>query len=52
LGRCLRGVDFATQAARRPDWEFRRTGTLLSGAPYCDFRWRLKRIAPKGADET
>ena len=36
------GVDFATQAALRPDWDFTRTQTLMNGAPYCDFRWRLK----------
>ena len=36
------GVDFATQAKLRPDWEFRRTQTLMKGAPYCDFRWRLR----------
>jgi hypothetical protein len=36
------GVDFATQAALRPSWEFTRTQTLMSGAPYCDFRWKLK----------
>ena len=37
------GVDFATQAKLRPDWEFARTQTLMKGAPYCDFRWRLRR---------
>jgi hypothetical protein len=36
------GVDFATQARLRPDWEFGRTQTLMKGAPYCDFRWRLR----------
>jgi len=37
------GVDFATQAKLRPDWEFGRgTQTLMKGAPYCDFRWRLR----------
>jgi hypothetical protein len=46
------GVDFATQAALRPDWEFRRSGTLMSGAPYCDFRWRLRPGEPEEADET
>jgi hypothetical protein len=36
------GVDFATQAKLRPDWEFRRTQTLMKGAAHCDFRWRLR----------
>jgi L-2-amino-thiazoline-4-carboxylic acid hydrolase len=36
------GVDFVTQAKLRPEWEFARTQTLMKGAPYCDFRWRLK----------
>jgi len=37
------GVDFATQAKLRPDWEFGRgTQTLMQGAPYCEFRWRLR----------
>jgi hypothetical protein len=36
------GVDFETQAKLRPDWEFRRTQTLMKGAPYCDFRWHLR----------
>ncbi len=36
------GVDFANEASLRPDWEFTRTQTLMRGAPYCDFRWRLK----------
>jgi hypothetical protein len=35
------GVDFANEAIQRPDWEFRRTQTLMKGAAYCDFRWRL-----------
>ena len=41
------GVDFAAEAVLRPDWEFRRTQTLMGGANYCDFRWRL-RDAPDG----
>jgi hypothetical protein len=36
------GVDFANEAMQRPDWEFRRTQTLMKGAAYCDFRWRLR----------
>ena len=36
------GVDFAAEAALRPDWEFRRSQTLMSGASHCDFRWRLR----------
>ena len=39
------GVDFATQDALRPDWEFRRTQTMMGGAPHCDFRWRLRASA-------
>jgi hypothetical protein len=37
------GVDFAAQATLRPSWEFRRTQTQMEGAPFCDFRWRLRR---------
>lgn len=37
------GVDFATQAALRPNWEFTRTQTLMNGASHCDFRWRLRQ---------
>jgi hypothetical protein len=36
------GVDFANEALQRPDWLFERTQTLMQGARYCDFRWRLK----------
>jgi L-2-amino-thiazoline-4-carboxylic acid hydrolase len=36
------GVDFANEANLRPNWEFRRTQTLMQGAPFCDLRWRLK----------
>lgn len=36
------GVDFANEATQRPDWKFTRTQTLMNGAPFCDFRWRLK----------
>ncbi len=37
------GVDFAAQATLRPSWEFQRTQTQMEGAPFCDFRWRLRR---------
>jgi len=36
------GVDFAAEALLRPNWEFRRTQTIMGGASYCDFRWRLR----------
>jgi len=36
------GVDFPVEKRLRPNWEFRRTQTLMQGAPYCDFRWHLK----------
>jgi hypothetical protein len=36
------GVDFANEATQRPEWEFHRTQTLMKGAPFCDFRWRLR----------
>lgn len=36
------GMDFPVEKKLRPNWEFRRTQTLMQGAPYCDFRWRLK----------
>jgi len=46
------GVDFATQAKLRPNWEFKRTQTLTKGAPYCDFRWRLRGREPKGSEHS
>lgn len=36
------GTDFAMNDILRPDWEFQRTQTLMEGAPYCDFRYKLK----------
>jgi hypothetical protein len=39
------GVDFASEASLRPDWEFTRTQTLMKGASHCDFRWRLRKGA-------
>ena len=39
------GVDFAAEAALRPDWDFRRTQTIMGGASHCDFRWRLRTAA-------
>jgi hypothetical protein len=36
------GVDFATEAVLRPDWEFRRSQTVMGGATHCEFRWRLR----------
>ena len=36
------GVDFAMNKTLRPNWEFRRTQTLMEGASHCDFRYRLK----------
>jgi hypothetical protein len=43
------GVDFAAEAVLRPDWEFRRTQTLMGGASHCDFRWRVRDSAEPGA---
>jgi len=36
------GVDFAVNAKLRPSWELTRTQTQMQGAPFCDFRWRLR----------
>ena len=36
------GVDFAVNAKIRPSWELTRTQTQMQGAPFCDFRWRLR----------
>jgi len=36
------GVDFAVNAKLRPSWDFARTQTQMQGAPFCDFRWRLR----------
>ena len=44
------GVDFVNEAIQRPDWEFRRTQTLMKGAAYCDFRWALRPGAAPKAD--
>ena len=43
------GVDFAAEAVLRPNWEFRRSQTLMGGASHCDFRWRLRAPADLGA---
>ena len=43
------GVDFAAQATLRPDWELRRSQTIMGGASYCDFRWRLRDSAVSGS---
>ena len=43
------GVDFAAEAALRPNWEYRRSQTLMDGASHCDFRWRLQGSAEPGA---
>jgi predicted hydrocarbon binding protein len=37
------GVDFAVNAKLRPSWDFARTQTQMEGAPFCDFRWRLRK---------
>jgi L-2-amino-thiazoline-4-carboxylic acid hydrolase len=44
------GVDFAAEGVLRPDWEFRRTQTLMGGASHCDFRWRLRDSAGRGRE--
>jgi len=36
------GVDYAVNAKLRPSWDFTRTQTQMQGAPFCDFRWRLR----------
>lgn len=36
------GVDFAVNARLRPSWDFARTQTRMEGAPFCDFRWKLR----------
>ena len=42
------GIDFAAEGVLRPDWEFRRSQTLMGGASHCDFRWRLRGPAGRG----
>lgn len=44
------GVDFATEPVLRPDWEFRRSQTIMGGASHCDFRWRLRGQEGSGSD--
>ena len=46
------GVDFPTEAVLRPDWEFRRSQTIMGGASHCDFRWRLRRPAERAGVAT
>jgi L-2-amino-thiazoline-4-carboxylic acid hydrolase len=41
-------VDFATEAVLRPDWEFRRTQTIMGGASHCDFPGRLQALPTVG----
>ncbi len=45
------GIDFAAERRLRPDWEFERTQTRMQGAPYCDFRWRLRAAASPSRDD-
>ena len=40
------GLDFAAEWVLRPDWEFRRSQTLMGGASHCDFRWQLRDSPP------
>jgi hypothetical protein len=44
------GLDFAAETVLRPDWEFRRSQTLMGGASHCDFRWRLRGPAERAGD--
>jgi len=39
----LCATDFAVNEALCPNWEFRRTQTLMEGASYCDFRYQLRK---------
>lgn len=44
LGRFLLcDMDFDIAEVGAPDVEFKRTQTIMSGAPYCDFRYRFNR---------
>lgn len=44
LGRFLLcDLDFDLAEVGAPEVEFRRTQTIMSGAPYCDFRYRFAR---------
>jgi hypothetical protein len=40
--------DFAAEPVLRPDWEFRRSQTIMGGASHCDFRWRLRAPTERG----
>ena len=43
LGRFLLcDIDFDIAEVGAPDVEFRRTQTIMSGAPHCDFRYRFR----------
>jgi len=39
---CCEG-DFHIAEVGKPEVEFSRTQTIMEGAGYCDFRWRIKR---------
>lgn len=44
LGRFLLcDLDFDIAEVGAPDVQFTRTQTIMAGAPYCDFRYRLNR---------
>ncbi|WP_416898789.1 MAG: L-2-amino-thiazoline-4-carboxylic acid hydrolase [Minwuia sp.] len=36
-------IDFDIAEVGAPDVEFKRTQTIMSGAPYCDFRYRFNK---------
>ena len=40
--------DSAAEPVLRPDWEFRRTQTIMGGASHCDFRWQLRKQVEPG----
>ena len=39
----LCATDFAIADALCPNWDFRRTQTIMEGASHCDFRYNLKK---------
>ncbi len=41
------GRDAALGAGFNPDLTLTRTQTIMEGAPYCDFRYRLKKTPPE-----
>jgi len=43
-------TDLHVAEVGRPEVELRRTQTIMEGAPYCDFRYRMRESAERGGE--